>query len=252
MESDCLLSKQSHTSIRRNKKRKAKSFTLLSRTPIKKQRAISKDEKKTCKLSTHNNQSSKKMIPVPRPFWNAFTNEKSQELWSATKTDCVDADLNGSFKKHALGSWFSVDLKTSLLKSQTNSQKTDCTLSMSSLYELLDNVPQKIDAHETTTKMKARKIRVYPDKEQKEILRQWLGTSRWTYNKVVHSIRTKGCKANKKELRLSWLNKTALTEQKYTWAMDTPYGIRDEAMVDVLKAIQSNQALKRPKFPWSI
>jgi len=43
---------------------------------------------------------------------------------------------------------------------------------MSSLYELLDNVPQKIDAHETTTKMKARKIRVYPDKEQKEILYQ--------------------------------------------------------------------------------
>ena len=61
MESDCLLSKQSHTSIMRNKKRKAKSFTLHSRTPIKKQRSISKDKKKTYKLSTHNNQSSKKM-----------------------------------------------------------------------------------------------------------------------------------------------------------------------------------------------
>lgn len=77
--------------------------------------------------------------------------------------------MNGSFKKQALGSWFSVDLRTKSLTTQTNSQTTCCPSSMSLWHEIMDDVPRKTDANEkeTTNKMKARKIRVYPDKEQK-------------------------------------------------------------------------------------
>ncbi|RIB06787.1 hypothetical protein C2G38_2115293, partial [Gigaspora rosea] len=34
-------------------------------------------------------------------------------------------------------------------------------------------------------KMKTRKIRMYPTLEEKEKLRKWIGTVRWTYNKVL-------------------------------------------------------------------
>lgn len=99
-----------------------------------------------------------------------------------------------------------------------------------------------------TSKMKARKIRVYPTIKQKQVLLRWLGTSRWTYNNVVSSIRDRSCAANKKMLRSLWLNKEPLQKKGYDWALETPYDVRDEAMADVLKAIKSNRALKRTKF----
>ena len=48
---------------------------------------------------------------------------------------------------------------------------------------------------------KCRKIRVYPDPKQRKVLKQWLGTVRWTYNQCLAALRSKKCKANMKELR---------------------------------------------------
>ena len=176
MESNCLLSKQSHTSVMRNNKRKAKSSIQDSRTPIKKKRAISKDEKKTY---AQNKPSSTTMVPVSsRPFWNAFTNKKSQELWSATKSDCVDSDLklmNGSFKKQTMRSWFSVDLKTSSLTSQTNWQKSCCLSSTSLCHEIMDSVTRKSDEKRTTS-MKAKKIEFIQTRNKRTYyIIRWLG-----------------------------------------------------------------------------
>ena len=77
---------------------------------------------------------------VLQPFWNPSTMEISKELWSPTKTDCVDLEmnlLNGSSKRLMLNSWFSVNV----MKKSTpleNSQKIYLQSLMSSLHETMD------------------------------------------------------------------------------------------------------------------
>jgi putative transposase len=92
------------------------------------------------------------------------------------------------------------------------------------------------------------KVRVYPTRAQSTLLNKWIGTSRWTYNQVVATIRKKTTKASKKDLRALLLNKTSLMGTEYEWVLETPYDIRDEAMADVLKAIKTNFAAKRKRF----
>ncbi|MGB2444664.1 MAG: hypothetical protein ACPIC5_07965, partial [Candidatus Poseidoniaceae archaeon] len=88
---------------------------------------------------------------------------------------------------------------------------------------------------------------MYPNRDQRKKLLGWLGTSRWTYNRCVDSVKTKECRASKKELRSLHLNKNAV-ESSNPWVLETPYDVRDEAMNDVLKAIKSNFAAKRERF----
>nr|UMO78250.1 HTH OrfB IS605 superfamily domain containing protein [Pandoravirus belohorizontensis] len=49
---------------------------------------------------------------------------------------------------------------------------------------------------------KTLRIRIYPDARQKVVLREWMSTARWTYNKCVAFLRTQSAKPNKKD-RLS-------------------------------------------------
>jgi len=94
--------------------------------------------------------------------------------------------------------------------------------------------------------MFAKKVRVYPTPKQKETLSGWFGCARWTYNECVKLIKSKKVKVNKGELRKACINKDAIKGKE--WVAATPYDIRDEAMTDVLKAIQSNFAAKRERF----
>lgn len=93
---------------------------------------------------------------------------------------------------------------------------------------------------------KAHKIRLYPTPSQRKKMMGWVGTTRWTYNQCVKTLRDRACKGLKKELRARHLNKDALGETP--WVMDTPYDVRDEGMNDVLKAIKANFATKREHF----
>jgi transposase len=82
-------------------------------------------------------------------------------------------------------------------------------------------------------------IRLYPDKQKKELLMKWLGTARWTYNKCLDAI-TKG-KVGRSEttLRALWLNSKPLSEKSVHWVLETPYDVRNQAMNDLLKAFGS-------------
>lgn len=97
-----------------------------------------------------------------------------------------------------------------------------------------------------TVPMKARKIRIYPNQEQRQILARWFGTARWTYNRCLDAIEKEQVKKNKKELRAKCLNAAAFeANDSLKWVLDTPYDIRDEAMADLLKAYDSNFAKKK-------
>jgi hypothetical protein len=104
------------------------------------------------------------------------------------------------------------------------------------------------NAMKDVVEMTSHKVRVYPTRAQATLLNKWIGTARWTYNQVVAAIRKKTTNANKKDLRALLLNKASLVGTEYEWVLETPYDVRDEAMADVLKAIESNLAAKKKRF----
>jgi hypothetical protein len=61
-------------------------------------------------------------------------------------------------------------------------------------------------------------IRLYPNESQKEELNKWFGTARWTYNRVVASLRASPWNLSKyafvKELRKDFVNKKNSSNKK--------------------------------------
>lgn len=113
------------------------------------------------------------------------------------------------------------------------------------------DVQPSLTVQEASTKaapQKAYKYRVFPTREQTQVLLNWLGTVRWTYNHCVQAVKDKSCKVNNKELRAAWLNEDVLKAKNAEWALQTPYDVRDEAMRDLVKAVATNRAAKRERF----
>lgn len=251
---------------KQTKKRKSQSVMLESLQPIKKK--ICKDKLNSSEINTPTTKSSKTLDQdstgkgkVSVPFWNKYTKALSKKLWLPTKTDCVDLDSNwwnGSLKNLGQNSWFSVKQSVMKKTTQENSQKIYSQLQQSLWQEIMDSEQAKTEKEEKklkTTKitkeskqLKVRKIRLYPTKKQREILKQWFGTFRWTYNKCLEGIKN-GMAKNKKELRAKYLNSINFKDnEELKWVLETPYDVRDEAMRDLLKAYKSNFASKREKF----
>lgn len=89
----------------------------------------------------------------------------------------------------------------------------------------------------------ARMIRLYPNRKQWHTVRKWLGTARWTYNRGVEWCRKNGA-TTKTKLRHAIIAKELYVKEN-TWVTETPYEIRDGAMLDVLKAYKSNFAKQK-------
>ena len=95
--------------------------------------------------------------------------------------------------------------------------------------------------------MKTTKIRVYPSEEEKEILRKWFGSVRWIYNKCVDLVKSGQCKPNKKALRAEIGNNHHYEgeDNSLKWMLETPNNMRDEGIVDYMKAVDSNFEKKK-------
>ena len=76
-----------------------------------------------------------------------------------------------------------------------------------------------------TEALRMRKIRIYPDKKQREILTLWMRTARYVYNKALEYILA-GNKAD-------WLAiKTWLLRELPAWTEDVPYQVKAIAVRD--------------------
>lgn len=163
-----------------------------------------------------------------KPFWNGVTATLSKKCIFPAEADFLSTQ----------DSWFTLNVKTGF--PEVSSQKISSMLYMPS-------VINKKETGEKEAAAKSIKIRLFPNKKQKQTLNQWFGTARWTYNRVVDSIRN-GCARNKKELRAKCVNNDLWKDDKFKWVTKTPYDIRDEAMNDVLKAYKTSIAAKRINF----
>jgi putative transposase len=126
--------------------------------------------------------------------------------------------------------------------------KTYLPSSTFSLPKIMNNPEEK---EEKKKEMKTRKYRIYPNQKQVKTLKKWFGVARWTYNQCVAAIKNKECvvaktalssQYMKEALRSKYINNANFNTPEKEWVTKVPYDIRDEAMRDVLKAIDSNTA----------
>lgn len=150
--------------------------------------------------------------------------EESVKSLLPTETDFADLDLNclsGSSLKTLLNSWFSNNRNYRLNRSllQTCFQSLPCFH-----VEFTDS---------ENTVQRSRKIRVYPNKEQKHILNNWFGASRFAYNKTVEFLKQPDTKAQWKSI------KTPLLHEMPEWSKEVPYQIKSVAIRDCCQAVSN-------------
>ena len=98
----------------------------------------------------------------------------------------------------------------------------------------------------TATQWKAKKVRLLPSPAQRELLKQWIGAARWTYNQCASAWIADNNVRSAKALRAHCLNSdAALVQQHAEWLTKVPYDVRDEGMRDFLKALKTTFELKK-------
>jgi putative transposase len=85
---------------------------------------------------------------------------------------------------------------------------------------------------ENTVK-KSRKIRILLNTEQRQILKQWFGISRFVYNTTIKILQDSSIKANWKAIKTDILN--GLPD----WCKQVPYQIKSIAVKDACKAVSN-------------
>lgn len=187
---------------------------------------------KSLQTSAVDSTSSEKDL---KPYWDDFCRETSLRLWLPTETVLSDSDLN-SFStcvhKTVGNSWFST-VKNTVLK--PNLPKICSPSFMSS--------PAECTGSESTVQ-RSKKIRIYPNAEQRNLFRQWFGTARKAYNDTIEYLKGEGTKANWKGI------KGPLIDNLPEWADSIPYQIKSIAIRDACIAVSSakKKCLKGGKF----
>lgn len=256
MSIECLDDKK-----KKHKKRR-KSSTQESLRITKKK--ISKDKSKTYKQrtqptssSTTSGQGSTTTEKASRGFWNEYTRELSEKLWSPTKTGSVDMELNfsnGSSTNLGRDSWFTAKTTSKSIHPE-NLQTIFSLFATSSSHETTEEEQQATAKDEEENKFKklpagkVKKIRLFPTQRQKQVLNNWFATARWTYNQVLAGLKKdKKLSFTLKDMRSRFVNDDLYKTTKRAWVTNTPYDVRDAAMIEVINAHKSNFA-KRKKNP---
>ena len=97
------------------------------------------------------------------------------------------------------------------------------------------------------TPTQARKIRVYPTKDQRWILRLWFDTARWCFNETAARLKASP------ELKANWKGiKTAIIHAILERLKDTPYQVKSIAVRDTCLAMSEVKRRNRklgPRIP---
>jgi putative transposase len=176
-------------------------------------------------------EEKERIIPCIKPFWNDHSLKISKHLYKC--------EPKLKLEQHIIeNDWF-----TTLI--QTEIEKIDHKIDVSKkeMKEEKETKTGKISSN------RCKKVRVYPNKEQRETLIKWYGTARWTYNTLLEAYNKKQVELNMKSMRAYCINSDChlITEDtdKYKWILDTPYEVRDGAMLDLIQALKTNFAKHR-------
>ena len=85
--------------------------------------------------------------------------------------------------------------------------------------------------------VRVKKIRIYLNKEQKFILKNWFGTCRYIYNNLLTKIKNKEEIPNFRNLRNKYIPKNKISQE---WMLNTPKDVRAEAIKDLCNNYKNN------------
>ncbi len=176
---------------------------------------------KSSKISAQDSISKEKDC---KPYWSDLCAANSSRLLLPVATDCADSALNYSsswFNKTVGKSWFLTKLFTA---QKPNSQAIFLPSFMSSVAECTDS---------EVLLRKSRKIRLFLSPEQKALIKQWFGVSRFVYNTTIKCLQEPGAKAN-------WMTiKTGILNSLPEWAKSVPFQIKSIAIKDACLAVKA-------------
>ena len=160
----------------------------------------------------------------PKPYWTGLCKVISSRLLlpiGLVSPGSVSTLYDTSLNKTVANSWFLTKQNTARKKSSRRIFSPSC---MSSVADCMGSEVPVI---------KSKRIRVYPSSEQRETLRQWIGTARWTYNKTVALLNDTDTQAN-------WIAiKTGILDDLPDWAKPVPYQIKSVAIRDACLAVRA-------------
>lgn len=215
----------------KNNKNKTLSAIVGLSQPNKKM--ISLDKSHICDKTSPNHKLSKMLdlglISNEKglgPYWTKSSKEIVSRLSWLTEIDYVDLDSNSSniwLNKTVEKSWFS----TKMIKVQNrNWFKTFCQSYMSSHVESMD--------YEDIITV-SKKIRIFPNQQQKQIFKKWLGAFRFVYNYVLNIIQ-------KDPETQYWLNiKTKIINSLPEWSNKIPYQIKSIAIKEAIQNLREQK-----------
>jgi putative transposase len=145
------------------------------------------------------------------PYWSNSVDGLSKDLWIPHKSLLSNID---SINSNA--SWFSFQ--------SWNNPNYSNKFTLNSLPQLNNNPI-----------IKAKKIRIYPNAQQKNLFRQWLGTSRKVYNDTVNHLNLPKEVREKHWMGAAKIILTNLPE----WAKTIPYQVKKIAVEDAYKAFSN-------------
>jgi putative transposase len=218
-----------------------KELSVMPGCLVENKKKILKDKATTYKKNTRSQKSSKtsgrESTLRGRGFLSSLIlsqKEKSKQLWLPTKTDFVDSPsiyLSNYLKNTEHKSWFSMKL---IAHHKKNSQKTLLPSSMFS--------PVGFTVSENIVK-RSRKIRIYPNSEQKKTLKIWAGVARKSFNNTIELLKKPDTKANRFAIQKDLLSSLGET-------YGTPYKIKQMAIEDACQAVKNakQKFLKTKQF----
>ena len=207
-------------------------------SPATSRPATSPGRSPSCNSSTPTLKSSPTLPPDSTtaerdllPYWNDYTGAISSRLWLPTETDSPGSGPNSSSKSSSetvANSWFST---SEISAPQRNSPR---------IYSpsLLASLPEPTDSEGTGRK--SRKIRIYPDRDQRAKLKLWSDAGRFTYNRTIELLSSDGGP------KASWLKiKKDILTRLPDWTKPAPYEVKSHAIRDACLAISAAKKFNR-------
>jgi len=199
-------------------------------SPVPNKKTTCKGKSDICNLSTQTQKSSKISAADSTskekdcvPYWTDFCKEISSRLLLPVETGCADSDLSlysTWSNKTVEKSWFKSKLYT---VQKPSLQPIFSASSTSSLVECTDL--------ESTVK-KSKKIKICLSPTQKNLIKRWVGTSRFVFNETVKYLQQPDTKANWKAI------KTEIIHSLPSWSKEIPYQIKSIAIKDACTAVR--------------
>ena len=186
-----------------------------------------------------------------RSYFNCQVRDWSRQLWFPTEIDCVDllsTSCNTFSPSMERNSWFSIKtlpipqtvVSTNLPKISWQSTPS---ISVACKESEQPKTDETVETKVTTTDptMVTHKIRMYYNKKQRTLLKQWIGSCRLIYNMVTQHFKT----TNKLQTLKFYRNMLSEKAKQCPFLDGVPYNSKDESIKEAMSNIKTVLTLRK-------